>query len=376
MNRRSGWRGLHARDQRRPELLAGAGPRALAPRAREDLVGHQHRHVAAQRRRTGRRCRSSVVGDRVAQRRRERVELHDVGPRREVRVAAAGEDRRRPCAGTPPGRARRSSSVPRTKHSGRDVDPGVVGRDVVGHVVEDQPEPARGERAARRGERRPARRSARRRRSRARSTATRSRRSSREVGQRGAVAARRARVGPRDREAGRAALPDAHQPHGVDGQRGERVPLRVGDLGERERTAAVAAEALEPDGGVDLVDRRAGAAGASGRSGRARGAAPGSRAERLDHAGAAARRCPSSRSGGWRRCRRRCRRGSTRGTAAGRASAGRSGTSRCRRTPGRRPCSSRMNVARQPPADLRAPPRAGSSRCPEPVGHSILKRSP
>ena len=66
----------------------------------------------------------------------------------------------------------RSSSVPRMKYSGCRRQPRVVGRDVVGDVVEDQLQPARGERAPAPP---PGRRSARRRRSRARSTASRSR---------------------------------------------------------------------------------------------------------------------------------------------------------------------------------------------------------
>ena len=48
---------------------------------------------------------------------------------------------------------------------------------------------------------------------------------------------------------------------------------------------------------------------------------------------AGARRGRSSPSGGWPRARRRCRRGSTRRRGSGRASAGRPGTSPCRRRP-------------------------------------------
>ena len=69
-----------------------------------------------------------------------------------------------------------------------------------------------------------------------------------EVGQGGAVGRVETRVGERDGEPGRAALPDAHQPHGVDGQRRDRVPLGV------RHVAELAAQALEPDCRVDLVD--------------------------------------------------------------------------------------------------------------------------
>ena len=79
------------------------------------------------------------------------------------------------------------------------------------------------------------------------------------VGQRRAIAGVELGVGARDLESGRAALPDAHQPDGVDRQRGERVPLLSRHLVERQRmiAARVATQPPQPDGRVDLVDGRA-----------------------------------------------------------------------------------------------------------------------
>ena len=108
------------------------------------------------------------VGDRAAQPGVERVELHHVRPRREVRVAAAGDAVDPVLVGD--------------EELGVRLHPRVVGRDVVGHVVEDQPEP-RGRPVARaRARGRCGRRSARRPRSAARSRASRSRRPGRRSG--------------------------------------------------------------------------------------------------------------------------------------------------------------------------------------------------
>ena len=52
---------------------------------------------------------------------------HDVGPRREVRVAALGDHAGGRCAGTPPGCWARSSSLPARKQSGRSASHGWSG---------------------------------------------------------------------------------------------------------------------------------------------------------------------------------------------------------------------------------------------------------
>ena len=153
--------------------VGGRRPGPVAPRAGEDLVGHQHRHVAAH----PVALRGDVdqrLGDRVAQGRGEGVELHHVRPGREVGVAASGED----AGGGPQERLgmllelRLRPARAGTRAARR---PGMVGRHVVGDVVEDQREAAGGERGARGGEPVAARRSGRRPRSRARSRASRSR---------------------------------------------------------------------------------------------------------------------------------------------------------------------------------------------------------
>ena len=144
----------------------------------------------------------------------------------------------------------------------------MVGRDVVGHVVEDQPEAARGELARAPRPAPPGRRSARRRRSRARSRASRSRPPARRSGSAARLPAVRPGSASAIAQPGRAALPDAHQPDGVDRQRRERVPRRRRAPRRARAVARLAAEPLEPDRGVDLVDRRAGAAGASPASAR------------------------------------------------------------------------------------------------------------
>ena len=79
-----------------------------------------------------------------------------------------------------------------------------------------------------------------------------------EVGQRGVE--RRHLLGRVERQlhAGRAALPHAHQPHGVDAGRRHLVPLGGGDVGERRRDAGPLADVVEPGRRVELVDDRVG----------------------------------------------------------------------------------------------------------------------
>ena len=118
--------------------------------------------------------------------------------------------------------------------------PRVVGRDVVRHEVEDQPDPALGERRARRREaRRPAQVGV------DRVAADAVRRADdvlgAEVGQRAPEALDEPLVLERDRDPGRAALPDAHQPDRVEAELRDRVPL---GLGHAARSIAVPSRRL------------------------------------------------------------------------------------------------------------------------------------
>ena len=143
--------------------------RRPAPGAGEDVVAHQHRHVAAQPVALPGQLEQRVA-DGLPQRRRERVELDDVRPRREVRVAPARDparadldraDRiRRVARHAAAPAAHRPTDGPARRGSGRSR----------GSASARAPPARRARRPARR-----ARRTARRPRSRARSTASRSR---------------------------------------------------------------------------------------------------------------------------------------------------------------------------------------------------------
>ena len=97
---------LDAADERRPELRR----RAPARRARPTCARRPRWSSASPCRSAARRTAPpmSISVSATASRRAggERVELHHVRPRREVRVAAPGEDAGRRCAGTPPDAAR------------------------------------------------------------------------------------------------------------------------------------------------------------------------------------------------------------------------------------------------------------------------------
>ena len=228
---------------------------ALAPRALEDVVQHQHRHVAADS--------VALLGDvlqrlddGLAQRRSEGVELHDVGPRGKVRVAAVREH----APGDLGERRRITRAV--VLSAGDEVlrvrlRPRMVGRDVVRDEVEDQTEPASGKRG-------PCRRKALR-------TAQalvddvapdaigraddvlRA-----EVGERAPEAFDEPGVGECDRDPCRAPLPDAHQPDDIEPERRDRVPLPLGHVAKVDRHSLTARQVLEPHPGVELVDERVG----------------------------------------------------------------------------------------------------------------------
>ena len=239
----------------------------------------------------------------------------------------------------------------------------MIGRDVVGHVVEHEREPARGELRARLGQPlRPAEAL---------------------VDDVLAHAVRRPDHVVRF-EVGRVERKPAISPgssRAIASPAGERRQTPISQTASTGRAASASHSAAgtassvptaEPHGRVDLVDGRArGQAHLSSPDPRS---APDLRA-RPPPWTSATRRSRSTRSGGSRRGRRRCRHGSTRGTAAGRANAGRSGTSRCPPNTGRRPCSSSVKVRMSRPAIS----SATSPRCswrPDPVGYSTLNASP
>ena len=366
MNTRSGCAALTRPISAGQYSSAGAGPaRSPQVRANTSLV-----ISIAMSQRTPSHCAPIAdqrLGHRVAQLGRERVELDDVGPRREVGVARRARRSRRRRAGTPPGRAARSSSVPRDEAARPLGHPRMVGRDVVGHVVEDQPE---------------RRASA----SCARAAASPPGPPKRCVDDVVAHAVGRAdhvlrRAGPAARRGCPRRAPGRSSaiasPAGLRSHTPISQTASTGSAASASQSApgtspSVQPSRCEPDRGVDLVDRRAGRQSHQPARRRCTSAAR----ARSRPAGTAARPSRSSRSGGSRRCRRRCRRGSTRGTAAGRASADRSGTARSRRTPAGARRSSAQERARSAARRSRARPRAGSSSRPEPVGHSTLKSSP
>ena len=51
-----------------------------------------------------------------------------------------------------------------------------------------------------------------------------------------------------------AALPDAHQPHDIESQLCERVPLCIGHFCESDSAAEAGGEFLEPFPGIDFVE--------------------------------------------------------------------------------------------------------------------------
>ena len=121
-------------------------PARVAPGPLEDIVQHEHRHVAADT--------VTLSGDlrdrldhRLPESRLKGVELEHIRPRREVGIPAAGEhrssrlDERRRIVP-------RIVGVPLNEVFRVIADPGMVRRDVVGHKVEDQPQAAFAEHAA------------------------------------------------------------------------------------------------------------------------------------------------------------------------------------------------------------------------------------
>ena len=140
MNLNSGALRLDRRDDRRPVVVGRPGSGAAAPGALEDVVQHEHGHVAADA-----VALSGDLRDRLDHRlpepRLKGVELEHIGPRREVGIPAAGEHL---SSRLDEGRriVPRIVGVPLNEVFGMFADPGVVRRHMVGNEVEDQPQAA------------------------------------------------------------------------------------------------------------------------------------------------------------------------------------------------------------------------------------------
>ena len=150
-------------------------------------------------------------------------------------------------------RARQILDGPPDEVLGMRRHPGVIRRNVVGHEIQHQPQPAHGELLPRRrqavwaaevrihcvtadavGRPHVVRR--------------------REVGQGPPEIDLQSRVGPGDAKADRAAFPHAHQPDGVRLKSTERIPCLRGHAPQGDRPAEPLAELVKPYPGVDLVD--------------------------------------------------------------------------------------------------------------------------
>ena len=206
--------------------VVGVRLRACArPTCARSVAHHQHGHVAANA--------VALRGDRLQGLdrgrpliRREGIQLHDVRPGREERVAAPGQDRL-PGPHVRGGIAREVVLAPAHEVLGVRLDPRVVGRNVVGHEVEDQRHPALCERGSCSRE---AGGAAQVRVDRVAPDAV--RRADdvirAEVGQRAPERRGQAVVLERDGDSRRASLPDAHQPNRVEAELPDRVPFLRG----------------------------------------------------------------------------------------------------------------------------------------------------
>ena len=217
---------------------------------REDAVHHQHRHVApdaiallgdvAER-----------VDDACAQGGGECVELHDVGPGREVRIPAPGQhgavDRDEGSRVVLEVLAAAAHEEFRVR-----ARPRVVGCDVVGDEVQDEPQSVPGQRGAGVGQA-------------VASTQARVdlvvgdavRRPDNVfgsvVGQHGVEALDQLGVVQRDRCSRRAARPYPHQPHGIETGVGERGPPLVRHGRQIDRPARLDTQLMQPRPRIDLV---------------------------------------------------------------------------------------------------------------------------
>ena len=195
-------------------------------------------------------CTVSTIA--LAQPRVEGVELEHVGPGRKVRVAAAGKDLS-PDSNERGGVFAQVLVVSLNEILGMRGRPGMVGGHVVGHEIEDQPQASLREHFA--GSREP----------RGTAEVLVDDVAAHAIGRADIVLCRKVGKGPAeilqealvphgDFNPGRAPLPDAHEPHGVEAKGGNRIPLLGRHRGEIHRPLVFLAEFTQPDPGVDLVD--------------------------------------------------------------------------------------------------------------------------
>lgn len=195
---------------------------------------------------------SSVATTRSRNAGGERIELHHVGPRREVRIASPGDH----AAGDldePLRLLLDVGSVAADEELGMLDRPRVVGRDVVRHEVEEQPHAASGQGLPRDRETVPAAEP------RIDLVAPNAVRRADDVGcdqiGKGRLeACHQLGVPERDLDARRAALPHPHQPHRVQGRRRDAVPLGLRNPAEGQRLLGSFPERCQPRPRVDLVD--------------------------------------------------------------------------------------------------------------------------
>jgi hypothetical protein len=64
------------------------------------------------------------------------------------------------------------------------------------------------------------------------------------------------RIGSRDRQAGRAAFPDTHEPDGIDAKARNRIPFLLRHVFECDGTPGFPAQFTEPYPRVDFIDAR------------------------------------------------------------------------------------------------------------------------
>jgi hypothetical protein len=77
-----------------------------------------------------------------------------------------------------------------------------------------------------------------------------------EVGKSPTEVCKKALVLIRDGDARGAPFPDPHEPHGVNVQAGDGVPLLPGNLGQGYRPFVFLAQLLKPDPCIDFIDNR------------------------------------------------------------------------------------------------------------------------